>query len=427
MNRTVTRVLAALLVVAAAGCSRQLMPTPNLYVHATEDPFADVPPSRRTTSVELFYVTDRNAMTTRDGRIEYGYGRSRSAAFGSAIVEIGRSGLSWEQLVEESRTNHRSRELPLKLGTITEIGRLEPTPTPVVRVDGQVVEDPDAVKSREALAKVFWAELDRRLAETDRKEVFVLVHGYNNTFEQASFALAELWHFLGREGVPILYTWPAGSPGLLRGYTHDRESGEFSIFHLKQVFRALAVHPGIEHVNVISHSRGTDVCGSALRELLIEVRSAGKDPREVLKIKNLIIAAPDMDFEVVTQRFTAERFALGTDWLTMYVSENDKALGISDWLFSSEQRLGKLSEKDLPPVFWEMAEVFQNTSIIRAEFTSADPNRHSYFRTNPSCSSDVVLLLRYGRAPGAEHGRPLEPVGPGFWLLKEGYPERPSP
>ncbi len=412
----------------AGGCAKRLlMPTPNLYVTAKEDPFAEVAESRRTTSVDLLYVTDRNAKPSAEGTIEYGWGRSPSLAWGSAIVEIGRRGLSWDQLVKESRTAHRSMDVPLKMGTITELGRFEPTPTPVVRIDDKVVEDPAAVKQRLELATVFFAELDRRLAETSRKEVYVLVHGYANTFENASFALAELWHFLGREGVPIVYTWPAGSPGLLRGYNHDRESGEFSIFHLKQLFRALAIHPGVKGVNIISHSRGTDVNGSALRELFIENRAAGKDPREVLKIKNLVVAAPDMDFEVVTQRFTAERFALGIDRLTMYVSENDKALGIADWLFASKERLGQIDEEDLPPAFWKMAEVFQNTSIIRAEFKSSDPNRHSYFRTNPSCSSDVILLLRYGREPGAANGRPLEFVGPGFWLLKEGYPNLPPP
>ena len=41
--------------------------------------------------------------------------------------------------------------------------------------------------------------------------------------------IAELWHFLGRQGVPILYTWPAGFGGL-RGYTRDRESGSSPSF-----------------------------------------------------------------------------------------------------------------------------------------------------------------------------------------------------
>ena len=65
----------------------------------------------------------------------------------------------------------------------------------------------------------------QRLGLTSRKAVYVYIHGFNNTFEDGVFVIAQLWHFLGRQGVPMLYTWPAGAGGGLRGYTRDRESG----------------------------------------------------------------------------------------------------------------------------------------------------------------------------------------------------------
>lgn len=37
-------------------------------------------------------------------------------------------------------------------------------------------------------------------------------------------------------------------------------------------------------------------------------------------------------------------------------------------------------------------------------------------------SSDLILLMGYGRKPGAENGRPLIPVGPNFWRIEKGYP-----
>lgn len=71
--------------------------------------------------------------------------------------------------------------------------------------------------------------LARQLELTPRKEVFFYVHGYRNSFEDAAFAMAELWHFMGRIGVPIIYSWPAGYPGLF-GYTYDRESSKFTVY-----------------------------------------------------------------------------------------------------------------------------------------------------------------------------------------------------
>ncbi len=34
----------------------------------------------------------------------------------------------------------------------------------------------------------------------------------------------------------------------------------------------------------------------------------------------------------------------------------------------------------------------------------------------------IVALGLEDRTPGAEHGRPLEEIQPGFWGLGEGYP-----
>jgi len=64
--------------------------------------------------------------------------------------------------------------------------------------------------------------------------------------------------------------------------------------------------------------------------------------------------------------------------------------------------------------------------IINVDFVDfegeADPFGHSYFSTNPAVSSDLILLLRYGRAPGAENGRPLTYFGANFWRIEEDYP-----
>ena len=86
-------------------------------------------------------------------------------------------------------------------------------PTPNVYVDSSddiIVEDPEYKALRMAAAEVFRKVMVKQLALTPRKEVFIFVHGFHNDFDDAAFAMAELWHFLGRIGVPIIYTRPAG-------------------------------------------------------------------------------------------------------------------------------------------------------------------------------------------------------------------------
>ena len=210
---------------------------------------------------------------------------------------------------------------------------------------------------------------------------------------------------------------------MLKGYTYDRESGEFTIYHLKEFIRLLASSPALEKIHVIAHSRGTDVAASALRELLIEAKAAGINPQKKFKIGNLVVAAPDLDFDVVTQRFAAERFLLIAERLTVYVSEGDSAIALAGILFTSRRRLGQLRAEDFTAEQKKILEKIRRTQFIDVR---VEQGGHSYFRQDPSASSDLILVLRDNRPPGSAHGRPLIERIPNYWELHEGYPGPPQ-
>ncbi len=410
-------------VLLISGCveSRQLMPTPNLYTDEKATLFEALPQEYASTLVELIYVTDRAPETDEAGNLRYGYGRSNSLAVGTTVVDLGQNA-TWEELVEASRTHTRFGDFELRLVSIDEFGRLPPTPMPYEVIDGEVVEDPEAIAALDTIVARLHAEIKRRLALTPRKDVFLYVHGYHNTFEDATFALAELWHFLGREGLPIVYTWPAGHPGIF-GYTYDRESSEFTVFHLKQVIKWLSEQPEIENIHLIAHSRGTDVAVSAFRELVIWARGAGLNPRERFKIKNFVMAAADLDMQVVSQRISAERLGLEVDQVTVYTSPDDQAIGIAELFFASPRgrvgtlEISELNEQEIKTMKANAARV----TIVNFDGGRSTGYGHDYFRTNAAVSSDLVLKLRYGFKPG-EAGRPLEHIGLNFWRIPEGYP-----
>ena len=250
MNKPLWSLLAAVLaLVALGGCQTKLMPTPNLYVYADENPWAELPPELQTTTVNLLYLTDREPIERKDGSIKYGYGRSWSLAHGQVEVEIGKDA-AWEELVAASRTDKRKGSWPLKVTSIAELGRFPKSPLPLIERDGEIIVDPDAKARIGDVQHGFHAEILRRLALTPTKELFIYVHGFKSTFEYAAFVFAELWHFSGRQGVPILYSWPAASPGLLRGYAQDRESGQFSVHHLQRSIEELSKISEIEKINV---------------------------------------------------------------------------------------------------------------------------------------------------------------------------------
>ena len=407
-----------------AGCpGPHLMPTPNVYVQTQSHPFADVAPSLRTNTVDVLYATDRKPVPRDDGTLAYGYGRSFSLAVGSCVVEIGQD-VAWDTLVQQSQQAERTQELPLHIRAMTEQVRFPATPLPFVLHDGQPTVAPAVQEAYEHAAAQVRQDLRQRLALTPRKAAYVYIHGYNNTFEDGVLVIAELWHFLGRQGVPILYTWPAGAGSGLRGYNHDRESGEFTIFHLKQFLRLLASTPELEELHLIAHSRGTDVLTSALRELYIETRAAGHDFRTVYRIKNVVLAAADLDLEVVTQRLAAEYVGLGTERTTIYVSNVDKAIGFSAFLFTSLSRIGQLQPEDLTDEERQHLERVARTQLIDARVPTGLIG-HAYFYRHPAVSSDLVLVLRYQLEPGSP-GRPLHKRGANFWQITPDYPGVPG-
>jgi esterase/lipase superfamily enzyme len=422
-------ILPALLLAGCGGPS-QLMPTPNVYARGFADPFPDVPAALQNNKVEVLYMTDRQpeAGSTPENSV-YGTKRSRSVAFGVATVEFGKD-VPWADLEEASRTNKRAVSLPMNLTKTQELGRFAPTPqslaetspdTPIAETAGtepttRKIERDEMIQRAEAL-------LSQQLAAVPDKEVFIFVHGYNNSFYDGVTTIAELWHFLGRRGVPVSYSWPAGHGGLLRGYTYDRESGEFTVYHLKQMIREIAKNPDVKKINLIAHSRGTDVLVSAIRELHLEINGAGKSTREELKLGTMVLAAPDIDLDVMLQRMVTARIGRIPEHFVMYVCSKDQALGISNWLFSGVIRAGKLRSDMFSPEELRALRGMKTVQIVDARIAKAGAFGHDYFHSSPAVSSDLIMLMRYHLQPGEENGRPLGTDGQGFWIIDNEYPK----
>jgi esterase/lipase superfamily enzyme len=418
---TVLGLLALGLLLLLGGCGHRLIPTPLLYVDAEIDPFVDVPDSRQSNIVEMVYVTDRKPLDPPSSRKRYGAERSSGIDAGIVRVRIGDPTLTWEGLTAASTTDRRFRGLEMKK-LDTEVR---------VRIPGWpwytgLPENPDLTEEeyqREAAIQTerFHELLTEQLTVSDRKDVFIFVHGFNNTFEYAAETLAEMWHFLGRPGVAIVYSWPAARAGIW-GYDTDRESSEFTVSHLKMVLRSIAACPAVENVHAISHSRGADVLASSLRELHIGYTAQGIDSAKALKLRNIVFAAADLDMEVAAVRIGGEQVWKAAEYMTVYTGAGDTALGIAARAFRSQHRVGQVGPKAITGYQQYTLRMFEDRFSIIHRPHKRGFIGHSYFLDDPAVSSDLILLLRDGRRPGAEHGRPLTRDPSGIWLLEDGYP-----
>jgi esterase/lipase superfamily enzyme len=406
------------------------MATPNLYARGGVDPFPNVPPALQSNKVEVLYVTDRapeKGSTPEAPR--YTHKRSRSVAFGVTEVTIGKD-VSWKQLVKASTSAKREVKLEVAVTKAREICRFPPTPKTLIELPSaaEAATQPTTMPSvlqeevHDAMVRCR-QELSERLSKAAVKDVYVFVHGVKTGFWGSVTTAAELWHFLGRNGVAVAYSWPAGGKGLLRGYNYDYNSSEFTVYHLKETLRAIAGCPDVRKIHIIAHSRGTDVTVSAVRELHLEISGSGRSTREVLKLGTVVLAAPDLDVDVVIQRASTARLGKVPERSVIYISSSDQALGFSRWLFGGI-RLGKLQ----PDIFSkaELAALRKSPylAIVDARVTKPGAFGHNYFYSNPAVSSDLILVLRYGKAPGAEHGRPLKVQKSGFWEINDRYPGR---
>jgi esterase/lipase superfamily enzyme len=421
--------------IVLAGCAttHPMMPTPVLYTGEQARPlFVDLPPERRTPPLDLLYITDRVRAKDGDKDAPYTAGRSRSMAFGSTTVEFG-SNLSWDSLLKESTEAKRDTSLDLNLGPTKELGRFPPIPYELELGPNGVSRSPAIIDAYDKAKQQLRHEIARRVAISPRKEVVLYVHGYANSFEDAALTMGELCHFLGREFVCAIFSWPAGGRrGALLGYDVDSESAVFAVEDLLKTIRIIATTPGVERIHLLAHSRGTDALAGAIAELSTEAYMLGSSLPRQFNIANIVLMAPDIDADVALSKifkvfsdpdlpFRGEPvpYAVVGDSpefkVTFYVSPDDKALATSGWLFGSIARLGRVDAAMLTPHQIEMIRTWGAADVIQVRGRT-DFFGHSYFVSNPEVSADIIAMLRYGLKPN-EPGRPLEEIVNPFWRV----------
>lgn len=224
------------------------------------------------------------------------------------------------------------------------------------------------------------------------RDVLVFVHGYNTTFADAAFRLAQIVHDSGFKGVPVLFTWP--SRGELLAYPYDRESALFSRDNLELSLRAISRDIGAGRVDILAHSMGTMLTLEVLRQA--HIRGDGSFGG---KLRDVILASPDVDVDV----FRAQIKTINRP-ITVFVSKDDKALAFSRKFAGDKRRLGAISSDDAD-ILSELAKARIEIVDLSSVKTS-DGLNHAKFAASPK----IVGLI--GRRLAADSG--IASRGPDF-------------
>jgi esterase/lipase superfamily enzyme len=193
--------------------------------------------------------------------------------------------------------------------------------------------------------QAFAAGVDSAVKQNRSGKVLVFVHGFNNRFDDAVYRFAQIVHDAKTPATPVLFTWPSRGETRLRAYTYDRESANFSRDALEDLLDMLAKQPRVTEVNVLAHSMGNWLTLEALRGRSIRATRSAANPKAD-KLKNVLMVAPDVDVDV----FRTELLRMGEyrPRISLFVSRDDQALGLSQFIWGGVQRLGDVDPGQEP-------------------------------------------------------------------------------
>ena len=184
----------------------------------------------------------------------------------------------------------------------------------------------------------FLTELERAAARTQRREVLLFIHGFDNSFDDAARTALRIGVGIGFQGAMGMYSWPSlGSPA---GYLNDRNNAYWSVLYLKDFLREVVNDRWIGRVSVVVHSMGNEVFIRAYAELVDEAVRTG-NTTALAKIRAIVLAAPDVDKEMFLEQYAQKLSSLGARVL-LYASRGDMALSTSAMVQGGDyERLGK--------------------------------------------------------------------------------------
>lgn len=250
----------------------------------------------------------------------------------------------------------------------------------------------------------YYSQLGAYIDDSPSNDVFVFIHGYSTSFEDAARRAAQLAYDLDFDGTPMIFSWP--SQGSTAAYTVDeavvRPSGRVLARMLDKVIK----RTNAARIHLIAHSMGNRALIEALQTYVLMHGIEGSRGA----FDQVVFTAPDVDRDYFME--VMSMIGHVAHRTTLYASDNDVALKSSKMLHGAP-RAGLAGETIV---------VLPDVDTIDMSAVEADILGHSYFAVNEGAIYDLFRLLWRGDPPSDRCGMSRQQVaGQGFWLFDIGF------
>ena len=244
----------------------------------------------------------------------------------------------------------------------------------------------------------FWDAVSAFDADSNGN-VVLYVHGYNIGFEKSCQRAAMFQRAMSLSGRMVLFSWPAD--GNFLKYTYDEADIVWSVPHLQEVIGGIASRVGDQKLDVVAHSMGARGVVQALTAL-----ACVNPPAPI--VNELLLLAPDIDTDLFGQYLPL--LSKAASRITIYVSENDKALAVSHEVHGYP----RLGEAGPHLALFEGVDTIDISAAGRRRMSG-----HIYHIFNPAVVSDLKQLLTTGKPAVQRPGLlPAERNGITYWRLQ---------
>jgi esterase/lipase superfamily enzyme len=220
-------------------------------------------------------------------------------------------------------------------------------------------------------------QLGELIAEVQERSLLVYIHGFRNTFEEATLDAAQLSDAVGFSGDTMIFSWP--SKAGLFDYVSDRESAMWSRDAFERVLDAMMLSRSRGRVHLVAHSLGTMITLEGLRQIYARYGDAAAD-----KIGAVVFASPDIDIDVFTS--SIERLGSLARKITIVTATNDRALALSRRIAGGITRVGAAEKAQLERLGLNVIDASDGWGIIN----------HDAFLTNAEVRKVIRRAIENG-------------------------------